>query len=172
MKAQPDPALAVAVSRVVHPVYAATLLGTLVWIGAIFLAPYFKSRSSEAAASFLYTLFSPICHQIPSRSFFFHGFPLAVCGRCLGIYGGFLAGLVGYPFVRGFSTISLPPARLFFLLSVPVGIDFAGGVLGLWSSSNGFRFATGLLWGVLLPFYFITGVSELLLWRAEKRRIG
>ncbi len=158
-----------AVRHAVMPVFALTLAGTLAWLSAIFLAPYLKSRS-PAGSAFLYSLFSPVCHQIPGRSFFFHGFPLAVCGRCLGIYAGFLAGLIIYPLARGFSRISLPPVRLFLLLSVPVGLDFAGGFLGAWASPIGLRFAVGAIWGILLPFYFITGVSEFFLWRSGRKR--
>ena len=158
------------VRRAVRPVFVLACLGTTAWIAAIFLAPYLRSRSSGAGASFLYALFAPVCHQLPGRSFFFRGFPLAVCARCLGIYVGSLAGLVLYPFIRGFSRIALPAGRLFLLASFPIGLDFAGGLLGLWSSPNELRFATGLLWGPILPFYFITGVTEFLLWRTGRRK--
>ncbi|MGZ7065839.1 MAG: DUF2085 domain-containing protein, partial [Candidatus Aminicenantales bacterium] len=106
-----------AVRRAVRVAYAITFLGTLAWIAAIFLAPYLRSRSS-GAASFLYAVFAPVCHQIPSRCFHFRGFPLAVCGRCLGIYVGFFGGLASYPIVLGFTKIALPPVRLFVLLSL------------------------------------------------------
>ena len=154
--------------RAVISVFVLTLIGTLAWLAAIVLAPVLKSRSS-GAAPFLYALFSPICHQIPGRSFFLRGFPLAVCGRCLGIYTGFLAGLVMYPIVRGFRRIALPPMRLFLLVSLPAGLDFLLGLSRLWESPNWLRFVTGFVWGVLLPFYFITGLSELVLWRAAGR---
>jgi uncharacterized membrane protein len=155
--------------RTILRVYAATTLGTSAWLAAIVLAPYLRSRGAEGGASFIYALFSPLCHQIPGRSFFFHGFPLAVCGRCFGIYSGFLAGLVLYPFVRGLSRVAPPAGRAFWLLSLPIGADFAASLLGLWQSTNGIRFATGLVWGVILPFYFVTGVLELSLW-AEGRK--
>jgi len=171
MRDRIPPTSEAAVRRAVLPVFALTLVGTLAWLSAIYLAPYLKGRS-PAAAVFLYSLFSPVCHQIPSRSFFFRGFPLAVCGRCLGIYAGFLAGLIIYPFARGFSRISLPPAGLFLILSVPVGLDFAGGFARFWASPIGLRFAVGAIWGVLLPFYFITGVSELVLWRSGRKKEG
>jgi uncharacterized membrane protein len=158
-----------AVRRSVLPVFALSLAGTLAWLSAIFLAPYLRSRS-PAWSALLYSLFSPVCHQIPGRSFTFDGYPLAVCGRCLGIYTGFLAGLIVYPFARGFSRISLPPGRLFFLLSVPVGLDFADGFARIWASPIGLRFAVGALWGVLLPFYFITGVSGLVLGRSGRKK--
>lgn len=157
-----------AVPRAVGPAYAITFLGTLAWIAAIFLAPYLRSRSS-GAASFFYAIFAPVCHQIPGRCFYFLSFPLAVCGRCLGIYMGFFAGLAAYPFVRGFTKIALPPVRLFVLFSLPAGIDFAGGLVGAWASPIWVRFGTGFVWGVLLPYYFLTGVAEVLLWRSARK---
>jgi uncharacterized membrane protein len=142
-----------------------TLAASLAWLAAIVLAPVLRSRGHAGAAAFLYSVFAPVCHQIPGRSFFVCGFPLAVCARCLGVYTGALAGLLAYPFVRGFSRLEVPPGRLFLLLSLPIGLDFAGGLLGLWSSPNLLRAATGFAWGVLLPYYFITGAAELLLRR-------
>jgi uncharacterized membrane protein len=149
-------------SRTVLLVYLLTTAGTLVWLAAIFLAPWLASRSFGRAAAFVYAIFSPVCHQIPERCFLFHGHPLAVCGRCLGIYAGFAAGLFLYPLVRGFSTLRLPSARVFLLLSLPMALNAAGGILGLWASPIGLRFATGVVWGALLPFYFVTGLADLI----------
>jgi uncharacterized membrane protein len=165
----PSPQSTASIRRAAVSVFWLTCLGTLVWISAIFLAPELRARGAGAASSFLYACFSPICHQIPERSFHLHGFPLAVCSRCLGIYAGFLAGLAFYPIGRGFSRISLPRGRLFLLLSLPIGADFAGSLLGLWESSNPIRFATGLVWGVILPYYFVTGVAELVLSRSRRK---
>lgn len=162
------PAPSAAVRSASKAVYAITFLGTLAWIAAIFLAPYLRSRSS-GAASLVYAIFAPVCHQIPSRCFHFHGFPLAVCGRCLGIYVGFFAGLVAYPAVRGFRKIAIPAVRLFILLSLPAAVDFAGGFVGAWTSPIWVRFGTGFVWGVLLPYYFLTGVCELLLWKSARK---
>jgi uncharacterized membrane protein len=149
-------------------VYVLTLLGTLGWLAAIFLAPYLESRSAGGAASVLYAMFAPVCHQIPERSFFFHGFPLAVCGRCLGVYTGFLAGLLAYPAVRGFRRVALPSLSFFILLSLPIGLDFGGGLLGLWTSPIGLRYATGFIWGTVLPYFFVTGLAELFGRRAAR----
>lgn len=147
-----------------------SLLGTLLWLAAIFLAPGLESRGSSRPAGFLYALFSPTCHQIPERCFSLRGYPLAVCGRCLGVYLGFLGGLLAYPFVRGFSKLELPRARTFLLFSVPIGVDGLAGILGLWASPIGLRLATGSLWGTILPFYFITGVAELVVSRKARAR--
>jgi len=152
-------------SRPALAVYLPTVAGTLVWISAIFLAPYLANRGAEGAARFIYAAFSPVCHQIPERCFLFHGHALAVCGRCLGIYAGFAAGLAFYPFVRGFKKLALPSARIFLLLTFPMALDAGAGILGLWKSPIGLRFATGAVWGTILPFYFVTGVTDLIVTR-------
>jgi len=143
-------------------VYLFTLLGIVIWLGLIFLAPYLKSRSSELHV-FIYALFSPLCHQLPSRSFFIFNYPLAVCARCLGIYFGFLAGAGLFPFIRKFSSLALPKTLTFVVVTFPVAVDFLGNFLRLWSTPNWLRFSTGLIWGTILPFYFIPGIIDLLL---------
>jgi len=142
------------------PVYLVTLIGTLAWLGAIVLAPYLRSRGIPPAR-FIYFCFSPVCHQIPGRSFSVFGYPMAVCARCLGIYFGFLAGMGLYPLLRGFSKVRLPKAKIFLAVSLPIVADTAGNLLGLWATTNILRLATGILWGTILPFYFVAGLAEL-----------
>ena len=156
------------ISRTVLAVYLLTAAGTTIWLSAIFLAPALAARGSVGAARLLYSAFAPICHQIPGRCFTFQGHPLAVCGRCLGIYAGFAAGLVLYPFIRGFSKLELPSIRVFLPLTLPLALDGAAGVLGIWKSPVGVRFATGVVWGTVLPFFFVTGLADLLLTRRKR----
>ncbi len=156
------------ISRTVLAVYILTAAGTAIWLSAIFLAPVLAARGSVGPARLLYEAFSPICHQIPERCLTFHGQPLAVCGRCLGIYTGFAAGLVLYPFLRGFSKLKLPSVRVLLPLTLPMALDGAAGVLGIWTSPIGARFATGIVWGTLLPFFFVTGLADLLLTRRKR----
>jgi len=143
-------------------VYLITCAGAIAWLAGIFLAPYLKSRSSSWGA-LVCAVYAPTCHQAASRSFYCFGYPVAVCARCLGIYLGFLAGLGFYPLSRGFRQIRLPPARLFLSVSAPIVLDTLGNFSGLWLTSGWLRLATGVLWGSILPFYFITGVAELVL---------
>lgn len=150
-------------------VYFFTCAGTLIWIGGIFFAPYLKSQSSSLDM-YVYALFSPLCHQIPGRSFFCFGYPLAVCARCLGIYSGFLAGLLFFPLLNGFSSLRLPSNRSFFLVTIPIGIDTLGNFIHLWATPNWPRFVLGLIWGVILPFYLIAGISDLLITLTIKRQ--
>jgi uncharacterized membrane protein len=138
------------------------------WLAGIWLAPYLRSRASPWS-SLAYAFYSPVCHQVPGRSFSCFGQPLAVCARCLGIYLGFLVGLGLFPFLRRRGSLSLPPARVFFLVSGPIVLDTAGNFLGLWSTPGSIRLATGIIWGTILPFYFIAGVSDLLIARQKNR---
>ncbi len=149
-------------------VYFLTLAGILLWLGLIFLAPYLKSRDS-GLNNFAYLIFAPICHQIPARSFFLFGHPLAVCGRCLGIYFGFLGGMGLFAFRRGFSITTLPRIRTFFLATSPLVFDGIGNFFHLWSTPHWIRFLTGFLWGLILPFYFITGVSDYFIQRNREK---
>jgi len=142
--------------------YSLILIGAVIWLGLIFLAPYSQSKTSELNI-FIYALFSPFCHQLPSRSFFIFSYPLAVCARCLGIYSGFFSGTVLFPLVRKFSNLSNPKARTFILLTLPVAVDFLGNFLRLWKAANWLRFSTGFIWGAILPFYFIPGMIDFLL---------
>jgi uncharacterized membrane protein len=149
--------------------YALILAGSLVWVVAIFLAPYLKSRNSPVGA-LIYALFAPVCHQIPGRSFSLVGHPLAVCARCLGIYLCFLLGTLLYPIGGRLTRIRLPQLRTFLVISAPIAADTAANFLRLWSSSNVLRLATGLLWGLLLPFYFIAGFAELAIQRRVRKK--
>jgi len=142
-------------------IYSSTLIGIIIWLGIIFWAPYLKSRSSGLNV-FIYAIFSPLCHQIQSRSFFLFEYPLAVCARCLGIYFGFLGGTGFFPFLRGFSNLNLPKTRTFILMSLPIVMDAVGSFFSFWVTSNWFRFITGFIWGMILPFYFITGIADFL----------
>ena len=155
--------------RSVRSVYLASAAGTAVWLAAIILAPWLADWGASSAARALYAVFSPICHQLPDRCFTLHGFSLAVCGRCLGIYAGFAAGIALYPWIRGFSRLALPSAGVFGLSILPMAVDGLAGVLGIWESPIGARFATGFVWGTVLPFYFVPGVADLVLTRRKRR---
>ncbi len=159
---KPSPAAPPRAATPILLAYAATAIGILLWMGGIFLAPYLRARSSPWQ-SLAYAVFKPVCHQIPSRSFFRFGAPLAVCARCLGIYSGFLLGVFLYPLVRGFRHLALPKARVFLLVSLPIVLDTLGNFLQLWNTSNSIRMMIGIIWGIPLPFYVITGIADLFL---------
>ncbi len=128
----------------------------LLTLAAPALRPWFPRLSA-----LLYAVFAPLCHQDPGRCFNLAGYPMAVCGRCAGIYLGFVIGVLSYPLVRGFSRPFPPALGTFLLASLPVALDGASNVIGFWTSPIGVRFVTGVLWGAVLPAYFIAGLHDL-----------
>ena len=146
--------------RPAFAVWLTALVGSILLVLLTLAAPALRSQSPRLSA-LLYAVFSPLCHQDPGRCFHYAGYPLAVCGRCLGIYIGFVLGTLLFPFARGFVRPFPPAIRTFLLVSLPIFLDVAGNVLGLWSSPLGIRFATGVFWGTVLPAYFIAGLHEL-----------
>lgn len=146
--------------RAAFAVWLMSLVGSVALVLMTLAAPALRAGSPRLSA-LLYAVFAPLCHQDPARCFHYAGYPLAVCGRCLGIYVGFILGTLLYPFARGFARPAPPAGRTFLLASLPVFLDVAGNVLGLWSSPIGLRFATGVLWGIIFPAYFVAGLHEL-----------
>jgi uncharacterized membrane protein len=141
-------------------IFYLTASGSVFWLAAIVAAPYLRSRGL-GSAGFFYACFASTCHQIPSRSFALWGFPMAVCARCFGIYTGFAAGVLLYPFRRGFSAPALPSLKMFAFVSMPIVIDTAGNFLKLWDTGSLFRFLTGFIWGMILPLYWFAGLAGL-----------
>lgn len=145
-----------------------TTMAYLLWLGGIFAAPYLRSQSWPWSR-LVYSFYSPVCHQVAERSFLCFGQPLAVCGRCTGIYLGFLLGLGLYPFLKGWGRVSFPASRLFFIVSVPILLDTAANFFGLWQTPNVARLVTGVLWGIILPHYFIPGVADFFITHQKNR---
>lgn len=156
------------IGKTIRRVHALTLAGTVLWLAAVWAAPLLEAGGFRGAA-FIYAVFAPFCHQRPDRCFFAAGFPLAVCARCLGIYLGFLAGTIAFPWLGRRFRAGIPGGRPLIALTLPIGIDAAGNLLGLWASGNAVRLATGLVWGSVLPFFFIPGIAEACLHRASRK---
>jgi uncharacterized membrane protein len=154
--------------RTVLRTYLVTSLVYPLWLAGIWLAPYLRSRASRWS-SLVYALYTPVCHQVADRSFFCYGQPLSVCARCSGIYLGFFLGLALFPWLRKKGRLSLPSARAFLLVSAPIVLDTAANFLRLWPTPGVVRLVTGLLWGAILPFYFIPGLVDLFMTRRKNR---
>jgi uncharacterized membrane protein len=140
--------------------YGASLSAAAACLAAVVAAPLLMAHGSKNAM-LIYAFFSPLCHQRPDRSFFLAGFPLAVCARCLGIYGGACLGLAARPLVRSLTDLRPPRTALFLAASLPLAVDAVGNGLRLWNSPGWLRFSTGLVWGPFLPYYFLSGIGSL-----------
>jgi len=139
-------------------VYAALLFVSLAWLATIVAAPELMARGHVFSAVAIYRSLSGICHQMPERSFSLHGFPLAVCSRCTGIYVGFAIGLIFYPFVRSLRHPRMPAQRWLIAAGLPLLIDFGGNYLGLFQNTFASRAVTGALLGVAFSVYILTGL--------------
>ncbi|MBM3297898.1 MAG: DUF2085 domain-containing protein [Candidatus Aminicenantes bacterium] len=154
----------------VRLLYLFFLAGAALLAAAPFLAPWLAAHDQDPADA-LYGTFSHVCHQIPSRCLRVFGRPTAVCGRCLGVYLGILAGALAYPFLRGLGGTKLPERRVFLALSLPLAADVLGNFFRLWNSGTWVRLAAGFSWSVVLPFFILPALTEIVL-RLEKRRGG
>lgn len=129
--------------RVVFTPQLVLVTGAALWSMAVFAAPLLQIDA-------LYTFFSAVCHQDPSRSWFLGGQPLAVCVRCTSIYVGFFLALVA----------RLPASqRLLRVAVASIFIEFLVARLGLDFELT--RAATGLLLGLSTARFVEMGVSEL-----------
>lgn len=149
----------------------------LLYIGLPLLAPLLAQAGEPLWASRIHTLFSPLCHQLPERSFFLFGphitythdellalvgdsltlrytgnadlgYKMAVCQRCTAIYSTWL--LLGLAF--GLVRYRLKPLRLrtFLLLLIPMAVDGVGQLIGAWTSTWQSRVVTGVFFAVAI----------------------
>ncbi len=63
----------------------------------VFAAPFLAAHSHSLLSSFVYLFFSPVCHQLPARSFAMLGHPWGVCQRCAGMYLGLFTASLFFP---------------------------------------------------------------------------
>jgi uncharacterized membrane protein len=148
-------------------IYALIASGSVLCLATIFLAPLLKNQL-PFLSDLIYVSYSPLCHQIPSRCFVLSGYPMAVCTRCLGVYGGFLLGVCFYPVFMDLRSRSLPPKEVIIVMSAPIVIDTAGNLLHFWMTNEWIRLLTGILWGSMLPFFLIPGMMDLVhLWKGR-----
>jgi uncharacterized membrane protein len=91
-----------------------------------------------------------VCHQFPSRSFYYGGQRLPVCARDTGFFLAFAACFVVLFLFYGRTGRRYPPAWMVFalvVLLVPTILDAVTSYAGLRESSNAIREITGALAG-------------------------
>ena len=109
------------------------------WVLALLTAPILPPWASAS----VYGLASFICHQRPDRSFEFAGWPLPVCGRCLGIYGGAAIGALAAPRLPRITR----PRGVAVLAVLPALLSLVAEWTGLLQPGNVARAITGLIAG-------------------------
>lgn len=144
-------------------VYVVVLLFSLVWCASIFSIPFLAEGNalSRKASGFITLFFSPVCHQIPDRSFHIVGHTLAVCSRCTGIYIGFLFGVMLYPCFRDFGKSTLPPQWILLVGILPIAVEVLFSLCRIIHPNNLCRFLTGFGAGNVTAFYVLPAVFDL-----------
>ena len=157
---------------------AAHLVLSLSWAvicSAIVAAPLLTAGSRPLEGGLMYLFFSHVCHQIPERSFFLHGHPLAVCHRCSGIYFGLLLGSMVSG--KAFSGFLILPRRRWWVLAcvAPLAVDALGPTVGFWTNSSLSRAVTGAVFGIMVSSLLHSAAAELFgssrLWRVGPSRV-
>lgn len=94
------------------------------------------------------------CHQMPSRSFFWHGWQFPVCARCTGLFGGYLAGTLIWIYYR-------IPIEICIVFVAILFSDWAIQYINLLESNNIRRLITGILCGIgylQMLFHFVVWI--------------
>ena len=142
-------------------IWAVTAALTLLFVSLVVVAPLALARGYNSSAFLLYEMFGRVCHQIPERAFNLEGHPFAVCARCTGIYFGFAAGVLLYPFVRSLRRSDAPARKWLLMAALPTLLDFALSFFGVWENTHWSRSVTGALLGAVGAFYVIPGLADL-----------
>jgi uncharacterized membrane protein len=130
-------------------------LAFLAGCGLVVAAPWLGHRDSWLAP-LLYTLFDPVCHQIPERSFHLWHEPFAVCHRCTGLYLGFALGIAVWPAFPAAAGRLLARPRAILLFAVPLAIDAL-----LIANTASSRFMTGLVASFPVALFALAAVAQL-----------
>jgi uncharacterized membrane protein len=131
----------------------------LLYAGLPWLSPLARAAGYEGLGRLLFMLYTPLCHQLPERSFCVHGYQVAYCHRCTAIYTSLL--LAGLLFAAIRRRIGPAPLRVAGLLLLPMLLDggshliddllmlgLRGGGDGIGTLNFALRMLTGLLCGV------------------------
>ena len=89
------------------------------------------------------------------------GYKFPVCSRCMAIYLAMLLGLIILPFLTSIESEDWPNKWILVAACVPIGIDGFTQLFGLRESTNFLRIVTGVIIGVVLPFYILPILNTL-----------
>lgn len=119
------------------------------------LGPGLLSSGAQAGLEWQYFVFKDLCHQQTARSFSVNGIQMAVCSRCIGIYGALLAGWLALPvFSRVLETSDKWLRRILYAGLLLNAADVAGNYFSIWTNSNGSRLLLGIILGAGISLLF------------------
>lgn len=110
------------------------------------LAPIMAHFQQYDISGILTSLYMFSCHQQPDRSFWFFGYPVALCCRCYGFYLGVIISTV----LALFNKLNFSKKVFFILLTICVIDIIINYGLGLrLNTGNITRFIIGIIMGIL-----------------------
>ena len=135
--------------------WAGTLAVLLLMVGVASAPPWLPSAWREVVME----AFAPFCHQMSARSPHLQGVALAVCHRCYGIYWGLPLAVLLVPFLSSWAGWFHRNTRYVLLGALlPAGVDWLGGLSGVWSNVPLSRLLTGMLFGLAAGYYLLHAV--------------
>ncbi len=112
------------------------------------LGPGLFHQSALAGYSWQHKVFDLLCHQDPIRSYTLNGESMAICSRCLGIYGSFALIVLLMPLIgRFFTVINHVILKLIVVVIVLNLVDVLLNALDIWTNTLHSRFLLGALFG-------------------------
>jgi len=135
--------------------------GAILYAGLPWLAPLAKASGHPLIGELLFRIYTPLCHQLPERSFFVCGHQVGFCHRCVALYTSIVAaGLLFALLRRRIKPISL---KIGGLLLLPIlidglthmaddlsGLGFRGGGDAIGTLNFWLRMITGTLVGIVM----------------------
>jgi len=139
------------------------LFFSMVWCGLFLSVPFLLkgNLTLQKIAALIRFFFTPICHQMESRSFHLAGHALPVCARCTGIYSGFMIGILTIILAGRFWKVRHPTRSfLFFGLAIS-GLEAILSFLNVFSSTLLTRSITGAVLGIIIAFFVMAALNQI-----------
>lgn len=126
-------------------------IGVTFGLLALVVAPPFVGST---ARELLYSGFSTVCHQLPARTLHIGGIALAVCHRCLGMYGGLALSALLFLVALRWDAALWRYSKWLLLgsLAVPAA-DWLLGASGVFPNTPASRILTGGVFGLVAGYY-------------------
>ena len=132
------------------------VLTSIAGIVAIALGGGLWGQHQPWVGQWQHRVFQPFCHQIPERSFWIAGQPMAVCSRCIGIYIGFALGWMSLSLLSRANLFSWLNRKHLLIGAIAINlIDLAGNFVGLWQNTLLSRLVLGVALGLAAAIIFL-----------------
>lgn len=122
------------------------------------LGPGLFGSGSSSSLHWEYDVFRMLCHQDPARSYSLDGVTMAVCSRCIGIYGAFALGVLLMPLsARFFSVRNSITKKILLSILLLNFADVLINAIGIWTNTLHSRLLLGILLGYSAALLLTSG---------------